>query len=146
MSYAASSELKQFLDIGFRYKIAKKENFCTWHLFPHLKRNFLLLNKSESLKNLKLRITRLVVLICHTEPLHLVVSNIIFRNLFVSFSYSGTLYQLLFFRDVIKIKREISALTFVFALTPCAFVSYTYFATNQFVIKNKYNKRETVTF
>ena len=97
MSYAASSELKQFLDIGFRYKIAKKENFCTWHLFPHLKRNFLLLNKSESLKNLKLRITRLVVLICHTEPLHLVVSNIIFRNLFVSFSYSGTLYQLLFF-------------------------------------------------
>ena len=50
---------------------------------------------------------------------------LVFWNLISAFPF--------FSRDVIKIKREISALTFVFALTQCAFVSYTYFATKQFV-------------
>ena len=68
-------------------------------------------------------------------PSGLVVSNIIFRVLFVLFSYCGTLFlipTIAFFFSWLhqKKRREISALTFVFALTQCAVVSYTFFSTN----------------
>ena len=77
----------------------------------------------------------MVLRLDHARPCNRVVSNIIFHVLFISFSYSGTYYKrlslfptcFLLFRDVIKIH------TFVFALTHCAFVSYTCFTERRFV-------------
>ena len=57
-----------------------------------------------------------------------VVSNMVFRNLFVSFSYSGTYYKPAFslhtaFSYFVLICDVIKIHTFVFALTHCAFDS-----------------------
>ena len=67
-----------------------------------------------------------------------IVSNMVFRNLFVSFSYSGTYYKPAFslhtaFSYFVLICDVIKIHTFVFALTHCAFLSYTFFTERRFV-------------
>ena len=88
----------------------------------------------------------LIYFVCARSPIFkwrlecLIIRSSLQHNISRSFCLVLKLWklsQLLSFFSWLHQKKKISALTFVFALTQCAFVSYTYFATKKDVTNRK---------